>query len=162
MECVLFTFSLPAFREQNAPPNFNYGSALCNNVHAASAKCTGDLYYDLFDGEEDDSGECSYIETLRFGTYDSNGRLTNGMSTDGWTSEVSAVQKVFLALSILACVTFVIYACYLHHAMTNLLIKSLSHRELLPPSRHNKGRRGYARRGVGNKSVASEPDWQKS
>ena len=134
---------------QDSPPYFNYASALCNNLHATSAKCTNDLMYDLFDGEQDISSECSFIESLRFGTYDQVGQLsTSSNSIANWQSEVTLPQKVMLAVSFFFCVCFVIYACYLHHSMTNLLIKSLSHRELLPPSRHNKGRKSpHSRRG---------------
>lgn len=141
---------------------------MCNKLHQQSAKCTSDLMYDLFDGHTDESSECSFIESIRFGTYDQYGNLAQyAGATRSWDSEVSTGQRIMLGISIGLCVFFIIYACYLHHAMTNLLIKSLSHRELLPPSRHN--RRGRpsgrsvastngSRRGGGNDD---EPDWHK-
>jgi hypothetical protein len=125
------------------------------------------MTYDLFDGEVSDSSECSFIETIRFGTYDDKGQVSFASANNGgWTSEVSVLQKIMLTFSIATCVVFVIYACYLHHAMTNLLIKSLSHRELLPPSRHkrratpgvsNRGNR-LLPEGVDNESANG--DWQ--
>lgn len=130
--------------ETNEAPYYSLNSALCNQVHASSAKCTSDLLYDVVDSDEDESTECSFIESLRYGTYDSSGKLSSGSNLINWDTEVSPVQKALLAGSAFLCVVFVIYACYLHHSMTNLLIKSLSHRELLPPGRHRnrKGSRG--------------------
>ena len=123
----------------DAAPFYNTNSALCNKLHTTSAKCTSDLLYNLFDGEENDSTECSYIESMRFGTYDESGKLSSATNGVTWTSaEVSTSQKVMLSIAIGFCFVLIIYSCYLHHAMTNLLIKSLSHRELLPPSRHNR------------------------
>lgn len=120
---------------------------MCNKVHSMGAKCTQHMVYDLFDQEDDDRTECSFIESLHFGTYDETGQL----SLDGWMSNsfehTTTSQKILLGASIFVCTCFIIYACYLHHAMTNLLIKSLSHRELLPPSRHS-NRRSPSKRGV--------------
>lgn len=121
--------------------------------------------YDLFENQDDESSECSYIESIRFGAYDEYGNFasTSG-SGSSWSSEVTIGQKTGLGVSIAVCVGFIIYACYLHHSMTNLLIKSLSHRELLPPSRpgsnrsrgSSKGRRSSSKR---LKQVGDEPDW---
>jgi hypothetical protein len=114
---------------------------MCNYLHHDGARCTGNLKYDLFDGEADSDTECSFIESLRFGAYNENGQFASAYSGMSWNEEPSIGQKVGLGLSVALCMFCIIYACYLHHAMTNLLIKSLSHRELLPPSRH-KSRRG--------------------
>ena len=125
--------------KSDAAPFYNTNSALCNKLHTTSAKCTSDLLYNLFDGEENDSTECSYIESMRFGTYDETGKLSSATNGVTWTSaEVSTSQNIMLSISIALCLALIVYSCYLHHAMTNLLIKSLSHRELLPPSRHNR------------------------
>jgi hypothetical protein len=113
---------------------------------------------DLFDGEEDDSIECSFIESLRFGAYDEVGQLTSTVEGSSWSYKPSSSQKAILVLSIVFSVIFVIYACYLHHAMTNLLIKSLSHRELLPPSRQRNRQSPKGRRGR-NKVADEDADW---
>ena len=48
---------------------------MCNNIHIAGAKCTSNLQYELFDGNSDESTQCSFIESVRFGTYDEEGQL---------------------------------------------------------------------------------------
>jgi hypothetical protein len=108
-------------------------------IHNQGADCTTNMIYDLFDGQQSSSTECSFIESIRFGTYDWNGEIATEATEDA-ESVVTDLQKVGLVLSAVLCAAFVLYACYLHHSMTNLLIKSLSHRELLPPSRHSKRR----------------------
>jgi len=146
---------------------------LCNKIHDTSAKCTSDLMYDLFEEEDesDESAECTFIETIRYGEYDENGAFTatSGSSTgSSWNAEVSVPQKAILGATVGVCIIFIIYACYLHHAMTNLLIKSLSHRELLPPTRHPASRRGSKGRSVrsingkprsNEKLLGGESDW---
>lgn len=132
-----------------------------------SAKCTADMMYDLFEKEDDESSECSFIESIRFGVYDKYGAFaatsSYGANGDG---EVSVGQLIGLCIALVFCVVFIIYACYLHHSMTNLLIKSLSHRELLPPSRHKNYRspsKSSSRRtNNGSKKLKQgddEPDW---
>lgn len=136
-----------------------------------SAKCTTDMLYDLFEKEDDESSECSFIESIRFGVYDKYGAFaaTSSYGANG-SGEVSVGQLIALGIALVFCVFFIIYACYLHHSMTNLLIKSLSHRELLPPSRHKSTRSNSKssssrRMGGGNssskklKQVDDEPDW---
>jgi hypothetical protein len=135
------------------------------------------MAYDLFGGAESGSQhatECSYIEALRFGTYNELGQLSTRNQDGSLVEKVTPSQKVMLAIPIIICIVLVIYACYLHHAMTNLLIKSLSHRELLPPSRHSAqaaARRNSPRRGSNNNSSNNsssrrgmkgnnkDPDW---
>ena len=134
---------------------------MCNRIHLDAAKCTEDMSYDLFGGYESDSTECSYIESLRFGTYNELGQLSTKNMDGSIAREISDGQKIMLGIAIGVCVLLIIYACYLHHAMTNLLIKSLSHRELLPPSRHQSRRNNNSPRRTGRrlKKVGGEPDW---
>lgn len=135
---------------------------MCNKIHEESAKCTNELQYDLFDGAADDETECSYIESLRFGTYDEYGQLSSSSASGTWDAEITDPQKILLALAICACVSLVVYACYLHHSMTNLLIKSLSHRELLPPSRQNRRKSpgGASRTSRSHKRpIGKDGDW---
>jgi len=125
---------------------------MCNKIHFAGAGCTSNVVYDLFDGQSSDSTECSFIESIRFGTYDSNGEIAVKASDDA-EEVVTDLQKLGLVGSAFICAVFVVYACYLHHSMTNLLIKSLSHRELLPPSRHSRRRSpNHAPKGRGRRS----------
>lgn len=130
-------------------------------IHNKGADCTSNMIYDLFDGQQSDSTECSFIESIRFGTYDSNGEIATEASEDA-EEVVTDLQKAGLVLSTFLCAGFVLYACYLHHSMTNLLIKSLSHRELLPPSRHSKrrspGKPKRRRSSKGSKSSRADYD----
>jgi hypothetical protein len=125
------------------PPFYNLNNALCNKIHGDAAKCTANSQNEDLSAEQQqedatDTTECSYIESLRFGTYDSKGKLSYASGVIDWDSEVTTMQLLLLTTTSLLVVLFLVYACYLHHSMTNLLIKSLSHRELLPPSRHAK------------------------
>ena len=133
---------------------------MCNLTHYTGAQCVSDLEYNPFDNgnDVDDSTECSYIESIRTGTYDETGTIT--LRTFGFTSEkITTPQKLLLSFFVLMTVSLTVYACYLHHAMTNLLIKSLSHRELLPPSRHASRRSSPRRSGRRLKKVGAESDW---
>jgi hypothetical protein len=151
--------------DESSPPDFNINDALCNKVHYTGAKCTNDLTYDIFAGYESDTSECSFIEAIRFGTYDETGKLSASSITSGvtWTTEVSIEQKIMLGFSVSICIVLVFYACYIHHSMTNLLIKSLSHRELLPPSRHrSKSRQRAGTHTTGMRGMGrNDDDWEK-
>jgi hypothetical protein len=111
---------------------------MCNKMHTTSARCTANLNYDLFDDTSDHSTECSFIESVRFGTYNEKGDIyaSNSEFGEGVKSEVTNGQMTGLSIGVLLCCSLALYACYLHHSITNLLIKSLSHSHLLPPSRH--------------------------
>lgn len=134
---------------------------MCNMMHYTSARCLSNLEYNPFENgydDVDDTTECSYIESIRTGTYDETGTIT--LRTFGFSGEkITNAQKAFLSLFVALTVGLTIYACYLHHAMTNLLIKSLSHRELLPPSRHASRRNSPRRTGRRLKKVGAESDW---
>mmetsp|Transcript_19337 Transcript_19337/g.36496 ORF Transcript_19337/g.36496 Transcript_19337/m.36496 type:complete len:528 (-) Transcript_19337:2492-4075(-) len=145
--------------ESEYPP-YDATSTMCNLIHYTSAKCVSDMEYNAFDNGDDvdDTTECSYIESIRTGTYDETGTIT--LRSFGFTSEkITAAQTGFLCLFVLLTVGLTVYACYLHHAMTNLLIKSLSHRELLPPSRHASRRSSPRRSGRRLKKVGGDSDW---
>jgi len=118
------------------------------------------MEYNAFDNGDgvDDTTECSFIESIRTGTYDETGTIT--LKTFGFTSEkITPAQRGFLCLFVALTVALIVYACYLHHAMTNLLIKSLSHRELLPPSRQASRRNSPRRSGRRLKKVGGDSDW---
>lgn len=135
---------------------------MCNDLFYNSAKCTDDLSDDLVDSSsEDESTACSFIESIRLGTYNELGQLTGGLSNGSMSEQMTDNQKMILGIAVALSSFFIVYACYLHHAMTNLLIKSLSHRELLPPSRHQnyRSRTNPRRSGRQLQKVDDEPDW---
>jgi hypothetical protein len=137
--------------------------------------------YKTFD-DDDDGGdsssssssstttECSFIESVRKGTYNEKGEIYVDSSIYGEkvSMEVTAPQQAGLIISIFLCVGLGVYSCYLHHSITNLLIKSLSHSHLLPPSRHrtrgkrsgSSGRSSSGRRGTNHRD--EDDDWDQS
>ena len=137
--------------ESSYPPYFDANSNMCNKMHSSGAKCLTNLEYDMFD-EQDDTSQCSFIKSVRYGTYDEEGNLYSSQSFFGGSSshEVTDGQKVGLVLSAVLMASLALYSCYLHHSITNLLIKSLSHTDLLPPSRYKSG----ANRGTSSRRVA--------
>ena len=135
---------------QDEPPYFNSNSNLCNRVDVTSARCTLSLGSELFATNDtnvtfSDDTECAYIESLRVGTYDPEGQLYSETSF-GVSRKVTSTQKWLLSISLVVCAVLAVYSCYLHHAITNLLIKSLSHTDLLPPSRHRRRSSSASRR----------------
>jgi hypothetical protein len=129
---------------------------MCNMIHQTSAQCVETLSYNPF--EMDDTTECAYIESIRAGTYDESGTIL--LKSFAFTGEkITSTQKMLLTFFVSFSVGLMVYACYLHHAMTNLLIKSLSHRELLPPSRHASRRNSPRRTPRRFKKVGGESDW---
>jgi hypothetical protein len=122
------------------------------------------MIYDLFESETDKATECIYIESLRDGAYDIYGKFSSKYGgSSSWDAPMTIGQGVLLGFAIALCVLFVVYACYLHHSMTNLLIKSLSHRELLPRKVRSRSRssreRSNSRRSTKQKN---ESDWDGS
>jgi hypothetical protein len=148
---------------QNNPPYFNANSNMCNRMHITGAKCTTNLQYDLFDDYSSDSTQCSFIESVRFGTYDEKGRLYTDDSFFGTSRVTTTGQKYGLTISLFVCAMLALYSCYMHHAITNLLIKSLSHTDLLPPSRNRRGggrsTSSRGRRGSRKKMADDDDAW---
>jgi hypothetical protein len=142
----------PLLTLQDDPPYYNAKHLMCNKVHKTSAMCTKQLMYQ-FDPNYDTSSnratqECAFIESVRIGTYNQKGEIYVESSSYGGNGEkggvkmeVTPAQQAGLSISILLCVVLGVYSCYLHHSITNLLIKSLSHSHLLPPSRHRSRRK---------------------
>ncbi len=128
-------------------------------MHRSAARCTTSLQYDLFDSDtSSETIPCSFIESLRFGTYDEEGRLYTEEFGSSVHREMTPAQKWGLSLSLLICVYLAIYSCYLHHSITNLLVRSLSHTELLPHrTRQRKARSRSSRRQVESES---EDEWK--
>lgn len=112
--------------------------------------------------DENSQTECSFIESINFGTYDVNGAVSTTDSDFGYNvqSQVTPFQKAFLVISIVACFALGVYSCYLHHSITNLLIKSLSHSTLLPPVKR-RSRGGNSRsssRGSRSRAISRDAD----
>ena len=131
---------------------------MCNKLHSVSAQCTSNRVYQLFDDYSgSDSLECSFIESVRFGTYNEKGEIyiDSAQFGDSVKTEVTGAQKFGIVTSLAIVVVLAVYSCYLHHSITNLLIKSLSHSHLLPPSRHRSRSKGGSvrRRGGSGGSV---------
>jgi len=128
--------------ESYLPPSFNANSNLCNRLDYDSARCTSSTTSELFVNNYTDSSsnneQCSFMESVRFGTYDADGQLYIDSTFTGSNRKVTNSQKWLLVLSMAICGILAIYSCYLHHAITNLLIKSLSHTDLLPPSKYRR------------------------
>eukprot|EP00536_Pseudo-nitzschia_multiseries_P003009 jgi/Psemu1/322817/estExt_fgenesh1_pg.C_430013 len=124
------------------PPYFQANSNLCNRLDVESARCTSTTSDSIFTKNYTTatSGslkqQCSFMDSVRYGTYDSDGQLyvDNGFGS----RKVTTSQKWLLVTSLLICSVLAVYSCYLHHAITNLLIKSLSHTDLLPPTRYRR------------------------
>jgi hypothetical protein len=125
--------------ESSQPPYFNANSNLCNRLDFDSARCTLSSSSELFSSNytSTDKEQCSFIDSVRYGTYDADGQLYVA-STVGRMRKVTNSQKWLMVLSMLVSGILAIYSCYLHHAITNLLIKSLSHTDLLPPSKYRR------------------------
>lgn len=151
---------------QNYPPYFSANSNLCNRMHVSAATCFSKLKDDVMFITNSSSEEtaCSYIESLRYGTYDEEGRLYSSYFKSA-TREVTDGQKMGLVASLLLCTLLAMYSCYLHHSITNLLIKSLSHTDLLPPSRSRQRSRSGSRRSrngrrsAGNTERNTDEEW---
>lgn len=130
-----------------------------------SATCTKNLQYDMFDSNVNETTTCSFIESIRAGTYDEEGNLYSASSNSGKVNrEVTPRQKVFMGVSVAICVFLAMYSCYLHHSITNLLIKSLSHTDLLPPSRSRRrsrsGRRNRRQIVAASEDEDDEDEWE--
>lgn len=134
--------------DSDLPPYFNANSNLCNRLDIDSARCTSSTTSELFVNNYTDSSsdkqQCSFMESVRFGTYDADGQLYMDSTFSG--RKVTTSQKWLLVLSMAICGILAIYSCYLHHAITNLLIKSLSHTDLLPPSKYRRRSSSGSRR----------------
>ena len=141
--------------ENNEPPYFNANSNLCNRLDVESARCTSrtksDLFVNNYTDSSADTEQCSFMESVRFGTYDADGQIYVASTITRSSRKVTTSQKWLLVLSMTICGILAIYSCYLHHAITNLLIKSLSHTDLLPPSKKYRSRSRSNRRKTGRR-----------
>ena len=74
--------------------------------------------------------QCAFIESIRYGTYDSYGEFYSSSSQSTTSSQehvaVTGVQTFFIVTFGLICSGCAAYACFIHHQITNLLLRSLS------------------------------------
>jgi len=153
--------------ETSYGPYYDSNHYMCNRIHSGSAICSQNLMTELYEDYDDSSVPCSFIESLQSGTYNSKGEIYVDTSMYGGmvNEEISSPQMAGLVVSVFLCVGLGLYSCYLHHSITNLLIKSLSHSHLLPPSRHrNRSRSRSSNRGGSNRkgTVDKDDDWDHS
>ena len=71
--------------------------------------------------------QCSFIESIRYGTYDKYGHIYVNMfqSSNQEAKEVTTGQKIMLGILSSVCIGLTAYSCMIHHKTTNLLLKSL-------------------------------------
>ena len=129
------------------PPFYNANNYLCNNIYDRSGKCNINLKTDLVTYYDDDDSmsnvnsessqiQCSFIESIRYGTYDVNGDIyLTSSQHSSQQSHVTVSQKVLLTMLTTFCVAAVVYSCYVHHQLTNLLLKSLGTGKVVTKSR---------------------------
>jgi hypothetical protein len=89
-------------------------------------KYTVDDTYGNSASQVDDYTQCTFIESIRYGTYDAYGDIyTNMMQTSISKGTVTPGQKTSLIALSLVSGGLAIYSCILHHRMTSLLLESL-------------------------------------
>jgi len=120
----------------NYPPFYKANNYVCNNIYKHSGKCDAYLSSDISNSQNyysnnaestESDTQCAFTEAIRLGTYDSEGKIY--VSTSQKSSQkatVSGDQKASLIILGLVCAAFAMYSCFLHHEITNLLLKSLS------------------------------------
>jgi len=147
---------------QDSAPYFNANANMCNRMYSSSAVCTSSLQTNVFGtNTTNEKAACSYIESLRYGNYDQEGRLYS-RANRAVSRHVTESEMWGLIFSLLICAILAVYSCYLHHTITNLFIRSLSHTDLLPPSRSRKSSRSRRRsRSDGRRSSVDkfEDEW---
>jgi hypothetical protein len=132
-----------------------YGQAnslMCNQMYADSAKCNSNMaakYDSTGYVSTYQSSVCEYTNSILNDAFDSTGSISSATtnksssaSSSGSSSsrKVTAPQLSLLLLGSMLCLGLSLYSCYLHHEITNLLLKQLSMRGKLLPKQ---GRRHY-------------------
>jgi len=127
---------------ENDEPYGYANSLMCNEIYEDSAKCVSNMAvkYDTGYVFNYQSTVCEFSKSILNDAFNSNGSISS-VSASSTTStrfsrRVTAPQITLLVLGTILCMGLSLYACYLHHEITNLLLKQLSMRgKLLPKPR---------------------------
>lgn len=129
------------FITQKYGPFYNTPNQLCNKIYKHSGKCNTYLSSSLGTQNDDDyeddnkysnsqnteQNQCSYMESIRYGTYDTYGQIyTSNSQSSSQKAMVTPVQKYALIMVSMICFGLALYAYHLHRQMTKLLLKALS------------------------------------
>jgi len=119
----------------NDPPYFNANGNFCNRLYDDSAKCNTYLAYSIDDddGGSDSDVSCSFVESVRYGTYDSEGQIAINASGRSQPGEVTPGQVFSLVMLTLVITGLSLYSCFLHHSITNFLLTKLTYQGALLP-----------------------------
>ena len=113
-------------------PYFKSNNNMCNKVYEQSDRCNAYIAYDFNDNDNDadegDGNVCSFIGSIRNGAFNKEGLFGVKSSGDG---PVTRSQIATLVCIGVFCIILATYSCWLHHEMTNLLLKSLAQKNLM-------------------------------
>ena len=111
-------------------PYFNSNNNMCNKMYEQSDRCNAYIAYDFSDNDADegDGNICSFIRSIRNGAFNKEGLFGVKSSGDG---PVTRSQIVTLVCIGVICTLMAVYSCWLHHEMTNILLKSLAQKNLM-------------------------------
>lgn len=111
-------------------PYFKSNNNMCNKMYEQSDGCNAYIAYDFNDNDADegDGNACSFIGSIRNGAFNKEGLFGVKSSGDGpvTRSQITAIVCIGVLCTLMA-----IYSCWLHHEMTNLLLKSLAQKNLM-------------------------------
>jgi hypothetical protein len=126
----------------SAGPYGTASSIMCNNLYNESAKCNTNMASQVDTSYDNDQSTCTFADTIRYSAYDSDGRFTSARMSGA--RRANYAQIVLIVIACVSCALLSVYSCYVHHEITNLLLKQLSARgKLVPSSGTSRGRAGY-------------------
>jgi len=129
----------------------------CSLIGVSTSLNASLIHVSIFFIEQYDNEQyvCSFTESIRYEAFDSYGRYAEAYSSSrAGTRRVTKLQIALLVLTCVSSVVLSIYSCYVHHKITNLLLKQLSARGKLLP--HSPRSRGYFSKPISSVSSVSE------
>jgi hypothetical protein len=69
--------------------------------------------------------QCAFIDSVINGSYDMNGQIYLSSFRSSIDAAVTVDQKITLVILTLLSAGLAFFSCFIHHKMTNLLLKSL-------------------------------------